>query len=122
MTVKSSAGSVAGKHPVDQVLPFGQMFVYGLQHVLSMYAGVVAVPLIVGTALKLSGPEITYLVSAVEAPIFAEGPAMSAISDEDEARLDNEGSRQHPTRHDAGQARRDDDDLPGSSRRPEQPR
>lgn len=56
--------SAAEDHPVDEVLPFGQMFVYGLQHVLSMYAGVVAVPLIVGTALKLSGPEITYLVSA----------------------------------------------------------
>ena len=40
------------------------MALYGLQHVLSMYAGVVAVPLIVGSALKLSGPEITYLVSA----------------------------------------------------------
>ena len=44
------------KHPVDEVLPFPQMFTYGLQHVLSMYAGVVAVPLIVGTALKLSRP------------------------------------------------------------------
>ena len=52
------------KHPVDQVLPFGQMFVYGLQHVLSMYAGVVAVPLIMGTALKLSPTDVTYLVSA----------------------------------------------------------
>src|SRR6187200_1086530 len=52
------------KHPVDQVLPLPQMALYGLQHVLSMYAGVVAVPLIVGSALKLSGPEITYLVSA----------------------------------------------------------
>ncbi len=54
----------SGKHPVDQVLPLPQMALYGLQHVLSMYAGVVAVPLIVGSALKLSGPEITYLVSA----------------------------------------------------------
>ena len=52
------------KHPVDEVLPVPQMFIYGLQHVLSMYAGVVAVPLIVGNALGLSGPEITYLVSA----------------------------------------------------------
>ncbi|MEO6790877.1 MAG: nucleobase:cation symporter-2 family protein [Ornithinibacter sp.] len=51
-------------HPVDEVLPVPQMFIYGLQHVLSMYAGVVAVPLIVGNALGLSGPEITYLVSA----------------------------------------------------------
>jgi uric acid transporter len=52
------------RHPVDQVLPFPQMFLYGLQHVLSMYAGVVAVPLIVGSALKLSPTDITYLVSA----------------------------------------------------------
>jgi len=63
MAVQAEAGPVS-KHPVDEVLPFGQMFLYGLQHVLSMYAGVVAVPLIVGTAFKLSGPEITYLVSA----------------------------------------------------------
>jgi xanthine/uracil permease len=31
---------------------------------MSMYAGVVAVPLIVGNALRLSGPDITYLVAA----------------------------------------------------------
>jgi xanthine/uracil permease len=36
---------------VDQVLPASQMFLYGLQHALSMYAGVVAVPLVIGTAL-----------------------------------------------------------------------
>ena len=58
-----SRSSVAEKHPVDQVLPAPQMFLYGLQHVLSMYAGVVAVPLIIGTALKLSPTDITYLVS-----------------------------------------------------------
>ena len=60
----AQATAASEKHPVDQLLPFPQMFVYGLQHVLSMYAGVVAVPLIVGNALKLSGTEITYLVSA----------------------------------------------------------
>ncbi len=49
---------------MDEVLPWPQMLVYGLQHVLSMYAGVVAVPLIVGSALKLSGGQITYIVSA----------------------------------------------------------
>jgi xanthine permease len=60
-----SARTAAGeKHPVDQVLPAPQMFVYGLQHVLSMYAGVVAVPLIIGTALELSATQVTYLVSA----------------------------------------------------------
>ncbi len=62
MSVKSHAATE--KHPVDQVLPAPQMFLYGLQHVLSMYAGVVAVPLIIGTALKLSPTDITYLVSA----------------------------------------------------------
>jgi xanthine permease len=35
----------------------------GLQHVLAMYAGAVIVPLIVGGALKLSGEQLTYLVS-----------------------------------------------------------
>ncbi len=54
----------ADRHPVDEVPPAPQMFLYGLQHVLSMYAGVVAVPLIVGTAMKLSATDITYLVSA----------------------------------------------------------
>jgi xanthine permease len=63
MTASTTAAPTE-RHPVDQVLPFPQMFLYGLQHVLSMYAGVVAVPLIVGTALKLSPTDVTYLVSA----------------------------------------------------------
>ena len=54
----------ADVHPMDEVLPVPQMALYGLQHVLSMYAGVVAVPLIIGGALGLSGTEITYLLSA----------------------------------------------------------
>jgi uric acid transporter len=54
----------ADVHPVDEILSPGPMFVYGLQHVLSMYAGVVAVPLIIGTALELSPRQITYLLSA----------------------------------------------------------
>lgn len=33
-------------HPVDEMLPTGQLFAYGLQHVLAMYAGAVAVPII----------------------------------------------------------------------------
>ncbi|MCQ6280365.1 nucleobase:cation symporter-2 family protein [Bacillus sp. EB600] len=35
----------------------------GIQHVLAMYAGAVIVPLIIGGALKLSGEQLTYLVS-----------------------------------------------------------
>ena len=35
-------------HPVDEVLPAPKLITLGLQHVLVMYAGAVAVPLIVG--------------------------------------------------------------------------
>ena len=54
--MSSDTAPTTEKHPVDQTLPFPQMFTYGLQHVLSMYAGVVAVPLIVGTALQAQRP------------------------------------------------------------------
>ena len=43
-------------HPVDEVLPAPRLLALGFQHVLVMYAGAIAVPLIVGRALKL-GPE-----------------------------------------------------------------
>lgn len=56
--------AVGTKHPVDQLLPFGRLAVLGLQHVLVMYAGCVAVPLIVGGALKLDGGTIAILVNA----------------------------------------------------------
>ncbi len=52
------------KHPVDQMLPFGQLFTYGLQHVLAMYAGAVAVPLIIANALGLSKEQLIYLINA----------------------------------------------------------
>ena len=53
-----------GRHPVDQVLPAPRLVSLGLQHVLVMYAGCVAVPLIVGGALKLSTSTIGLLVNA----------------------------------------------------------
>jgi xanthine permease len=51
-------------HPCDEVLPAGKLVTLGLQHVLVMYAGAVAVPLIVGGALKLPKDQIAYLISA----------------------------------------------------------
>jgi len=54
----------ATTHPVDERLPTGQLAALGLQHVLVMYAGAIAVPLIVGRALKLSPQEVAYLISA----------------------------------------------------------
>lgn len=49
---------------VDQRLPTGRLAVLGLQHVLVMYAGAIAVPLIVGRALKLSPEQVAMLISA----------------------------------------------------------
>ncbi|MFN0193644.1 MAG: nucleobase:cation symporter-2 family protein [Aestuariivirga sp.] len=51
-------------HPVDEVLPPPKLFVLGLQHVLVMYAGAIAVPLIVGRALKLEPEQVALLISA----------------------------------------------------------
>lgn len=51
-------------HPVDEVLPTPKLFTLGLQHVLVMYAGAVAVPLIVGRALKLDPADVAFLISA----------------------------------------------------------
>jgi len=51
-------------HAVDEKLPLGKVTALGLQHVLVMYAGAVAVPLIVGRALKLSPSEVALLISA----------------------------------------------------------
>ncbi|SAK80356.1 permease [Caballeronia catudaia] len=51
-------------HPVDEVLPVGQMLAVGIQHVLVMYAGAIAVPLIIGAALKLPKDQIAFLISS----------------------------------------------------------
>jgi xanthine permease len=51
-------------HPVDEVLPAPRLFVLGLQHLFIMYAGAVAVPLIVGGALGLPASTIGLLVNA----------------------------------------------------------
>ena len=49
---------------VNERLPAGKLFTLGLQHVLVMYAGAIAVPLIVGRVLKLSPEEVAFLISA----------------------------------------------------------
>ncbi|MDA8252696.1 MAG: nucleobase:cation symporter-2 family protein [Rhodospirillales bacterium] len=50
--------------PVDELLPAPRLAVLGLQHVLVMYAGAVAVPLIVGGALGLPPDQRALLISA----------------------------------------------------------
>jgi len=51
-------------HPVDERLPLGRLTALGLQHVLVMYAGAVAVPLIVGRALNLLPEQVAHLIAA----------------------------------------------------------
>jgi len=51
-------------HPVDEVLPLPKLGVLGLQHVLVMYAGAIAVPLIIGRALKLAPEQVAALINA----------------------------------------------------------
>ena len=64
----SSLGAADGPgttvDPVDEILPVGQLSVLGLQHVLVMYAGAVAVPLIIGGALKLPKDQVALLINA----------------------------------------------------------
>jgi len=47
---------------VDEVLPFSRLLFLGLQHVLVMYAGDVAVPLIVSQTLQLPVSQTVMLI------------------------------------------------------------
>ncbi|WP_407310414.1 nucleobase:cation symporter-2 family protein [Desulfosporosinus sp. SB140] len=50
--------------PVDEMMPAGKLFVFGLQHVLAMYAGAVAVPLIIAGAAGLTKAQTAFLINA----------------------------------------------------------
>ncbi|MPS42220.1 MAG: purine permease [Pseudomonas sp.] len=52
------------QRPEDENLGIGSNLLYGLQHVLTMYGGIVAVPLIVGQAAGLSPADIGLLIAA----------------------------------------------------------
>ena len=49
---------------VDEVLPFSRLLFLGLQHVLVMYAGDVAVPLIVSQTLQLPASQTVMLINS----------------------------------------------------------
>ena len=66
---RKSATVVAGKgqqstRPEDERLSIGSSFAYGFQHVLTMYGGIIAVPLIVGQAAGLPPADIGVLIAA----------------------------------------------------------
>lgn len=56
--------TVAVDRPEDERLPFGATLAYGLQHVLTMYGGIIAPPLIIGSMAGLNGAEIGVLITA----------------------------------------------------------
>lgn len=66
------SGMVATSRPEDEKLSVAANLAYGFQHVLTMYGGIVAVPLIIGQAAGLSASEIGLLITA---SLFAGGVA-----------------------------------------------
>lgn len=71
MANTSSENSVPA-NPEDERLSLGANLAFGLQHVLTMYGGIVAVPLILGQAAGLSSSDVGLLVTA---SLFAGGLA-----------------------------------------------
>ena len=49
---------------MDEVPPAGRLAVYGFRHVLAMYAGAVAVPLILASAVGFPEDQLVYLMNA----------------------------------------------------------
>jgi len=60
----------------NERVAYGRLLALGLQHVLVMYAGTVAVPLIVGGALHLPKEQLAFLINA---DLFAAGLATSSL-------------------------------------------
>lgn len=65
---KSPAGAGPSRQPSDRPedkrLPIGSTFAYGFQHVLTMYGGIIAPPLIIGAAAGMSSTDIGLLIAA----------------------------------------------------------
>lgn len=61
---KAARKRTRSQRPEDERLPIGTSFAFGLQHVLTMYGGIVAVPLIMGTAAHLKTGDIGILIAA----------------------------------------------------------
>lgn len=62
--MSTTARAKRDDNSVDTIPPLARLFPLGLQHVLAMYAGAVAVPLIVGGAFGFEGEDLAYLISA----------------------------------------------------------
>lgn len=54
----------SSERPEHEWLPIGKLAAYGIQHVLAMYGGIIAVPLIIGSAAGLPPEQTALLVTA----------------------------------------------------------
>ena len=66
-TMRNSSSALQTKRsarPEDERLPLFQNLGYGLQHVLTMYGGIIAPPLIIGTAAGLTEAEVGVLIAS----------------------------------------------------------
>lgn len=61
---KASPNNESKPRPEDLKLGTGASIVFGLQHILTMYAGLIAVPLIIAQAVGLSAADTAFMVSA----------------------------------------------------------
>ena len=62
--LKRAGKSAYRGRPEDEMYGFGRLLAYGTQHILTMYGGVIAPPLIVGGAAGLSPGDMALLVTA----------------------------------------------------------
>ncbi|QDG68388.1 purine permease [Pseudarthrobacter sp. NIBRBAC000502772] len=58
------APTSSAARPEDKRLSIGSTFAYGFQHVLTMYGGIIAPPLIIGAAAGMSATDIGLLIAA----------------------------------------------------------
>ena len=75
MSTRPEAAQTAERpvpRPEDARLPIPATLGYGMQHILSMFGGVIAVPIIVGGAAGLKGADIAFLISC---SLFVSGVA-----------------------------------------------
>jgi len=63
-TVSAPLVTEKGKRPEDEKYSLPRTYLYGLQHIMTMYGGVIAPPIIVGQAAGLDGAQVGILVSA----------------------------------------------------------
>ena len=63
-TRPANTADTAPARPEDQRLSIGSTFAYGFQHVLTMYGGIIAPPLIIGAAAGMSSQDIGLLIAA----------------------------------------------------------